>query len=147
MIGSILQTILRTVLESVLSTFMWGYSKAGWDCIFECYWERLESLLSNVLSIRLGLCHQVCLREYWELSSECTVKPDGSMPSIAFGRIVRAILGECVEQSGCVQWSAIRSVHQTVFTSMRRSALGNFVECSMYSIKRTYLHVYHSNLV
>jgi hypothetical protein len=32
-----------------------AYSQAGWEYAIECDWERLESLLGNVQSSRLGV--------------------------------------------------------------------------------------------
>jgi ABC-type Mn2+/Zn2+ transport system permease subunit len=56
-IGSVLESMLGSVLESVLRTYLGAYSKAGWECAFECDWEHLESVLGNVQSSRLGVCH------------------------------------------------------------------------------------------
>jgi len=52
------------------------------------------------------------------------------MPSSAIESVLRASISESVKQAGCVQSSAIRSVLQSVFGSVERSAFGSFVECS-----------------
>jgi len=56
-IGSVLESVLGSVLESVVRAYLEAYSQAGWECAFECDWERLESLLGNVQSSRLGVYH------------------------------------------------------------------------------------------
>jgi len=60
-IGSVLENVLGSVLESVLRAYLGAYSQAGWECAFECDWERLESVLGNVQSSRLGVYHRVRL--------------------------------------------------------------------------------------
>jgi hypothetical protein len=60
-IGSVLDSVLGSVLESILRAYLGTSSQAGWECAFECDWERLESLLGNVQSSRLGVCHRVRL--------------------------------------------------------------------------------------
>jgi len=61
-IGCVLESVLGSVVESVLRAYLGAYSQEGWECTFECNWERLESLLGHVQSSRLGVCHRVQLR-------------------------------------------------------------------------------------
>ena len=68
-IGSVLESVLGSVLESVLRANLGAYSQAGWECAIECDWERLESVLGNVHSSRLGLCRRVQLGVYWKVCS------------------------------------------------------------------------------
>jgi hypothetical protein len=60
-IGSVLESVLGSVLESALRAYFGAYSQAGWECAFEYDWERLESVLGNVQSSRLGVCRRVRL--------------------------------------------------------------------------------------
>ena len=50
-----------SAIGSVLRVYLGTYSQAGWECAFECAWERLGNLLENVQSSRLGVCHRVRL--------------------------------------------------------------------------------------
>ena len=56
--GSVPSSAIRRVLRGYLGS----YSHAGWECAIECDWEHLESVLGNVQSSRLGVCHRVQLR-------------------------------------------------------------------------------------
>ena len=60
-IGSVLESVLGSVLESVLRAYLGAYSQAGWECAIGCDWERLECVLGNVQSSRLGVYHRVRL--------------------------------------------------------------------------------------
>jgi hypothetical protein len=60
-IGSVLESVLGSVLESVLRAYLGACSQPGWECAFKCDGERLESLVGNVQSSRLGVCHRVRL--------------------------------------------------------------------------------------
>ena len=55
--GSVVESVLGSVLESISRAHLGAYSQAGWECAIECDWERLESVLGNIRSRRLGVCH------------------------------------------------------------------------------------------
>jgi len=82
-----------------------AYSQAGWEYAIECDWERLESLLGNVQSSRLGVCHRVqlgvylkacsgvCLRAFCELTWERKSSRQGVCNRLQSGVYLRAYLG------------------------------------------------------
>jgi len=62
---------------------------------FQAQLGAFESLLGNVQSSRLGVCHRVQLGAFGEHTWERTAKQAGSVPLSGIESVLRAYLGAC----------------------------------------------------